>query len=141
MAELDGSALADVIERFERIEEQLGKVASYAQLLHAARTDDPEIGRFFQTVQEQVNEAGTRLLFITLEINRIEDDALAAKVAQSERSPTTGPGCATCAASAAPARRRDRARPAREVGHRRSAWVRLFDETMAGLRFRSTARN
>ena len=33
---------------------------SYAQLLHAANTDDPEIGRFFQTVQERVNEIGTQ---------------------------------------------------------------------------------
>src|SRR5512132_837079 len=62
LGELDGAALAKLI-------------ASYAQLLHAARTDDPEIGRFFQTVQERVNEAATSLLFVTLELNKIEDEA------------------------------------------------------------------
>ena len=136
LAELDGSALADVIERFERIEEQLGKVASYAQLLHAARTDDPEIGRFFQTVQERVNEAGTRLLFITLEINRIEDDALAAKVAQSEPLAHYRPWLRDVR-SFRPHQLDDEIE---RVLHEksvtgRSAWVRLFDETMAGLRF------
>ena len=136
LAELDGSALAEVIERFERIEEQLGRVASYAQLLHAARTDDPEIGRFFQTVQERVNEAGTRLLFITLEINRIEEDALATKVAQAPRLAHYRPWLRDVR-SFRPHQLDDEIE---RVLHEksvtgRSAWVRLFDETMAGLRF------
>ena len=117
--ELDGDGLAEVIERYERIEEQLGRVGSYAQLLHAARTDDPEIGRFFQSVQERVNEIGTRLLFVTLEINRIEDAALAAKLERSARLAAL-PALAARRPQLPPAsaRRRDRARPAREVDHR-----------------------
>ena len=136
LGELDGAALAEVIERFERIEEQLGRVVSYAQLLHAAKADDPEIGRFFQTVQERVNEAGTRLLFITLEINRIEDEALAAKIAQSPRLAHYQPWLRDVR-SFRPHQLDDEIE---RVLHEKSvtgrtAWIRLFDETMAGLRF------
>ena len=122
LAELDGDALATLIERFEQLEEQLGRVASYAQLLHAAKTDDPEIGRFFQTVQERVNEIGTKLLFVTLEINRIEDAALAAQVEQSARlAPLPALAARRAQLPPASARRRDRAGAAREVDHRARA--------------------
>ncbi len=136
LAALDGEALGALIERYEQIEERLGRLMSYAQLLHAAKADDPEIGRFYQTVHERVTQIGTRLLFLTLELNRIEDQALAEKLDQSARL----------------ARYRSWIRDVRSfrphqlddeierVLHEksvtgRSAWIRLFDETMAGLRF------
>ena len=136
LGDLDGQALALLIERYERLEEQLGRVASYAQLLHAAKTDDPEIGRFFQTVQERVNEAATRLLFVTLELNRIEDEALAARLEQSPELAHYRPWLRDVR-SFRPHQLDDEIE---RVLHEksitgRSAWVRLFDETMAGLRF------
>jgi oligoendopeptidase F len=136
LADLDGAALGRVIERYERIEEQLGRLMSYAQLLHAAKADDPQIGRFYQTIHERVTKVGTKLLFLTLELNRIEDQTLAEKLEQSPHL----------------ARYRSWIRDVRSfrphqlddeierVLHEksvtgRSAWVRLFDETMAALRF------
>ena len=125
-----------MIERYERIEEQLGRVGSYAQLLHAAHTDDPEIGRFFQSVQERANQIGTRLLFVTLEINRIDEEALAGKLEQSPRLQRYRPWLRDVR-SFRPHQLDDEIE---RVLHEksitgRSAWVRLFDETMAGLRF------
>jgi oligoendopeptidase F len=136
LGELDGAALAKLIERYERLEEQLGRLASYAQLLHAARTDDPEIGRFFQTVQERVNEAATSLLFVTLELNKIEDEALATMIEQSPKLAHYRPWLRDVR-SFRPHQLDDEIE---RVLHEksitgRSAWVRLFDETMAGLRF------
>ena len=136
LGELDGDALAALIRRYERLEEQLGRVASYAQLLHAARTDDPEIGRFFQSVQERVNEAATRLLFVTLELNRIEDETLAERLEQSPELAHYRPWLRDVR-SFRPHQLDDEIE---RVLHEksitgRSAWVRLFDETMAGLRF------
>jgi oligoendopeptidase F len=136
LAELDGDALAALIERFEQLEEQLGRVASYAQLLHASRTDDPEIGRFFQTVQERVNAIGTKVLFVTLEINRIDDAALAASLERSARLRHYEPWLRDVR-SFRPHQLDDEIE---RVLHEksitgRSAWVRLFDETLAGLRF------
>ena len=126
-----------LIERYEPIEEQLGRVGSYAQLLHAAQTDDPEIGRFFQTMQERVNA-----------------DLHAAPVRHARDQPDRGRGARRQARAVAArcARYRPWLRDVRSfrphqlddeierVLHEksvtgRSAWVRLFDETMAGLRF------
>lgn len=136
LASLDGDALADFIRRYERIEDLMGRVYSYASLLHAAKSDDAQIGRFYQTVRERINDTGTRLLFVTLEINRIKDDDLDAKLD----------------ASSGLARYRSWLRDVRSfrphqlddeierVLHEKSitgraAWNRLFDETMARLRF------
>jgi oligoendopeptidase F len=109
---------------------------SYAQLLHAAKADDPEIGRFYQTVHERVTDVGTRLLFLTLELNRIDDQVLAGKLEQSTLLARYGPWIRDVR-SFRPHQLDDEIE---RVLHEksvtgRSAWVRLFDETMAGLRF------
>jgi oligoendopeptidase F len=136
LAELTGDDLAAAIAHYEEIEEWLGRALSYAQLLHAANAEDPEIGRFFQTVQERATAIGTKLLFLTLELNRIDEAPLDAALT----------------ASPALARYRPWIRDVRsfrphqlddaieEVLHEkaitgRRAWNRLFDETMAALRF------
>ncbi len=54
LGSLSGAALAAVIAEYERIQEMLGRVASYAQLLFAGDSTDPAIGRFYQTVNERV---------------------------------------------------------------------------------------
>jgi oligoendopeptidase F len=136
LAELAGDDLAELIVRYEQIEERLGRAASYAQLLHAANTEDPEIGRFFQTVQERATEVGTKILFVTLELNRIEDQELEAKLAASARLARYRPWIRDVR-SFRPHQLDD---AIEQVLHEkaitgRRAWNRLFDETMAALRF------
>jgi oligoendopeptidase F len=133
---LSGDDLAGLIARYEQIEERLGRAASYAQLLHAANTEDPEIGRFFQTVQERATAIGTKILFVTLELNRIEDEALEAKLAASTRLAHYRPWIRDVR-SFRPHQLDD---AIEQVLHEkaitgRRAWTRLFDETMAALRF------
>ena len=136
LADLDGEALGAVIERYERIEEQLGRLMSYAQLLHAAKADDPQIGRFYQTIHERVTKVGTRLLFLTLELNRIEDPALAEKLEQSARLARYRPWIRDVRAFLPHQLDDEIERVLHEKSVTgRSAWVRLFDETMASLRF------
>jgi oligoendopeptidase F len=136
LADLDGAALGAVIERYERIEEQLGWLMSYAQLLHSAKADDPEIGRFYQTVHERVTKIGTRLLFLTLELNRIDDQALADKLEQSAALARYRPWIRDVRALRPHQLDDEIERVLHEKSVTgRSAWVRLFDETMAGLRF------
>lgn len=135
IGQLTGAEFGAAIERFERIYEILGKILSYAQLLHAADVADPERGRFSQTMQERATDISTHTLFFSLEINRLEDDLLAAKLKDPR------------AARYAPWLRDLRVfRPhqlsddleqllhEKEVAGR-SAWMRLFDETMARLKF------
>ncbi|MFQ5959718.1 MAG: oligoendopeptidase F, partial [Alphaproteobacteria bacterium] len=135
LADLDGDALGEAIAEYEAIDEILGRIMSYASLTHAGAMDDAEVGRFFQTTHEQVTEISTRVLFFTLELNRLDDAALAAKME------------APAAARYAPWVRDQRVfRPHQlsddleKLLHEKSvagraAWIRLFDETVDGLRF------
>jgi len=133
LAAADGAALAAAIAEYERIDEALGRVGSYAQLLFAANTADPAIGRFQQTVNERLTDISTHLLFFTLELNRIEDSVLEAKLAD--------PAMARWGAFLRDLRVFRPHQLSDEVEQvlmekavtGRSAWVRLFDETMASL--------
>ena len=80
LAELSGAALRGAIETYERLQENIGRIMSYASLLHAGNLADSEIGRFYQTMQERTNTVSTTLLFFTLELNRLEDADLEAQL-------------------------------------------------------------
>ncbi|MGY9006461.1 MAG: M3 family oligoendopeptidase, partial [Alphaproteobacteria bacterium] len=58
----------------------LSKIMSYAQLQYACAVTDASVGQFFQTTSERVNAIATRLLFFTLEINRLPDQAIKQKL-------------------------------------------------------------
>ncbi|MEM8949633.1 MAG: M3 family oligoendopeptidase [Pseudomonadota bacterium] len=136
LASMDGAALAAFIAKYEEIEDKLGRVYSYASLLNAAKSDDPEIGRFFQTVRERINDIGTKLLFVTLEINKIEDADLEAKIGSDEGLARYRPWFRDVR-SFRPHQLDDEIE---RVLHEKSitgraAWNRLFDETMARIRF------
>jgi oligoendopeptidase F len=134
LAALSGKALAEAISAYEQIEEILGRLASYAQLLFAAEQTDAARGRFYQTMMERVTAISSDLLFFTLELNRLDDALLDARL----RDPAL--------ASWRPWLRDLRVfRPHQlsdeleklvhekdVTGH--AAWSRLFDETMAGMR-------
>jgi oligoendopeptidase F len=135
LAELDGDGLGKAIAGYEALQEVLGRIMSYAQLVHAGDMTDPEIGRFYQTMQERVTDISTELLFFSLELNRLDDAVLAEKLK------------APALARYQPWLRDLRAmRPhqlsdeVEQILHEkqiagRNAWIRLFDETIAHLRF------
>lgn len=135
LAGLNGDVLGQAIAAYEVLSEILYKAMSYAQLFYAADVSDGERGRFYQGVQERVTDISTLTLFFTLEINRLEDDVLTAQSASGK------------AAHYAPWIRDVRAFRAHQLSDElekllheksvsgRAAWIRLFDETEAGLRF------
>jgi oligoendopeptidase F len=135
LAGLSGDALAQAVADYERVQETLGRIMSFASLDYCTDMTDAETGRFFQNMQEKVNAISTALLFFSLELNRIEDADLTAKL----KSPAL--------AHYAPWLRDTRAfRPYQlsdeieKLLHEKSvagraAWTRLFDETSAELRF------
>ncbi len=136
LEELDGQGLATLIERYEVVQEQLGRVYAFASLSHAGNRDDAGVGRFFQGVQERVNAINTDLLFVTLELNRIDDAVLEERIAASPELARFRPWLANVRAF----RPHQLSDEIEKVLHERSvtgrsAWVRLFDESMAALRF------
>ena len=131
---MPGSTLAAAIAEYERIEELLGRLASYAQLLFAADSNNAEIGRFYQTVSERVTTISSHLLFFSLELNRLDDTVLEQKLAD--------PALAKWRPWLRDLRvfrphqlsdELEKLLHEKEVtGH--SAWSRLFDETVAAMR-------
>jgi oligoendopeptidase F len=79
LADLSGVALGAAVETYERLQELSGRITSYASLMHSGNLADPEIGRFYQMIQERINAISTTLLFFTLELNRLDDAELEAK--------------------------------------------------------------
>ena len=134
LARLDGATLGRAIVEFEAIMERRGKVLSYGQLLYAADLSNPEVGRFYQTINERLTDIGTHTLFFTLELNKLDDAAIEAQLADP-----------------AAARYRSWIRDVRAFRdhqlsdeleryiHDKSVtvagWTRLFDETLAAMRF------
>jgi oligoendopeptidase F len=135
LAELDGSAFGAAIAEFERIGEIVSRIMSYAQLLLAADVSNAEVAQFHQSMHESVTAISTETLFFTLEINRLDDDVMAEKFEHPD------------AARYAPwirdlrvFRRHQLSDDLECLLHEkavagRAAWVRLFEESTAGLRF------
>ena len=128
-------ALHAAIARYEAIEDRMGRVMSYAGLIYATDTTNPVHGKFYSDAQERITTISSDLLFFTLELNRIEDavlDALAAQAPLNHYKPWL-----VDLRQDKPYQLEDRIE---QVFHEKSvtgrgAWNRLFDETMASLRF------
>ncbi|HMA00193.1 MAG TPA: hypothetical protein VKP66_19800, partial [Steroidobacteraceae bacterium] len=130
-----GAALAEAVRRYEALDDLMGRLGSYAGLLHAGDTVDPARTKFYGDVQERLTAASTHLLFFTLELNRIEDAQLEAAM----REPALGhyrPWLEDVRRYK-PYQLEDRVE---QLFHEKSvtaytAWNRLFDATIANLRF------
>ena len=132
---LSGDALAAAIGTYEAIEETLGRAMSYAQLVFSGDAQDAANGRFYQTVQERVTAISSHLLFLSLEINRIEEEALARKLGASAALRRWQPFLRDLRVF----RPHQLSDELEKLLHEkevtgRSAWNRLFDETVAGMR-------
>ena len=135
MARRSGAELAGAIREMEALDDLMGRLASYAGLFYSGNTTDPVRQKFYGDVQEKLTAASTALIFFTLELNRIDDAVLD----EAARDPELGhyrPWLDDIR-KARPHQLEDRIE---QLFHEKSvtgasAWNRLFDETMAGLRF------
>ncbi|MBO0766347.1 MAG: M3 family oligoendopeptidase [Hyphomicrobiaceae bacterium] len=130
-----GAPLGKAIAAYEALTDTLGKLGAYAGLLYASNRSDPEHARFYGNIQEQLTAITTDLLFFELEINRMED----AELAQALTVPAVAryKPWLDDLRKEKPYQLEERLE---RLFHEKSltaygAWNRLFDETMAGLRF------
>jgi oligoendopeptidase F len=135
IATLDGAALGGAIARFEALSDLTGRIGSYASLYYAQDMADPERGRFSQNASEALNNLGAKLVFFRLEINRLEDADLAAKLKDPALA-KYGPWLRDVRLF----RPHDLSDELERFLHDQSvvgsaAWSRLFDETIARLRY------
>jgi oligoendopeptidase F len=131
----EGTPFGEAIAAYERLTETMGRLGSYAGLLYAADRANPEHARFYGNIQEQLTAISTEVLFFELEINRLED----AELSQALKDPSVArykPWLEDL--------RKEKPYQLEERLERlfhesaltsRAAWNRLFDETMAALRY------
>ena len=134
LAAISGNALATAIADYERIEELLGRLMSYAQLLFSGDSTNAEIGRFYQTVSERVTTISSHLLFFALELNRLDEAVLEQKLADPALA-RWRPWLRDLLVF----RPHQLSDELEKLLHEkevtgRSAWSRLFDETVAAMR-------
>ncbi|MGI9353759.1 MAG: M3 family oligoendopeptidase [Rhizobiaceae bacterium] len=131
-----GDGLASAIADYEKLEEDLGRIVSYAGLLYAGNSADPIRAKFYGDVQERLTRAGRHLLFFTLELNKLEGKDVDAAMVKGEKLAYYKPWITDL--------RLDKAYELDEQLERlfmeksstgRGAFNRLFDETMSSLRF------
>ena len=130
-----GARLAQAIAEFEAIEEVMGRLASFAGLVYSGDTTDPARAKFYGDLQDRLTTISTKLLFFTLELNRL-DDALLERAMADAKLAAYRPWLEDL--------RLERPYQLDDTIERlfheksvtgRGAWNRLFDETLASLRF------
>jgi oligoendopeptidase F len=135
LASLGGADFLVAILAYEQIQESLGRVMSFAQLLYAGDMSNNEYGRFQQNTNERATQISIETLFFTLEINKLSDADMEAKLKHAPLR-RYAPWLDTVRAFRPHQLPDDLEKMLHErdvVG--RQAWMRLFDETMADLRF------
>jgi len=130
-----GATLAEALKRLEALDDLIGRLASFAGLTYAGNTTDPKRAKFYGDIQERITAASLHLLFFTLELNRIDDAAL--ERAMGDQALGHYRPWIEDVRKEKPYQLEDRVE---ELFHEKSvtgagAWNRLFDETMASLRF------
>lgn len=135
IASLSGKALGGAVAKYEALQDLMGRIGSYASLYYAQDQADSERGSFSQNVSEKLTDVGSKLVFFRLEINKLEDGDLADK----QKDPALakyGPWLRDLRVWR-PHQLSDELEKALHekyvVG--RAAWSRLFDETIARLRY------
>jgi oligoendopeptidase F len=135
LASLSGVELGGAVAAYERIDETLGRIMTFAYLSYAQAVEDSATAQFFQAAREAVTEISRDLLFFTLDLRKLDDAQLAEKLKAPEL------------AKYEPWLRDLRVMKPHQLSDEleqymldksvvgAAAWNRLFDETMAGLRF------
>ena len=135
-AKQNGGALAHILAEYEALDELIGRIMSFAGLSYFADTSDTILSKFYGDAQEKMTEVGSHLLFFGLELNNVDifviDRAISENVALAHYRPWIED------------LRKDRPHQLDDKIEQvfleksitgRSAWNRLFDETMTALRF------
>jgi oligoendopeptidase F len=135
LSSASGNELADAIKSYEALSDTLGRLGSYAGLLYAADTANPDYAKFYGDIQERLTAITTALIFFELELNQIDEAALA-RALETPALAHYKPWLDDL--------RREKPYQLEEKLERvfheksitsRASWNRLFNETMTALKF------
>jgi oligoendopeptidase F len=129
-------SLGRCLSEYEALEELIGRLVSYAALVYAGNTTDPKRAKLYGDIQEKMTDASAHLLFFPLELNLVDDTLIDAALDADPGFGHYRPWVLDLRRDK-PYQLEDRIE---QLFHEKSitsrgAWNRLFDETMADLRF------
>jgi len=135
LAAASPATLLDAIQRYERLDERLGRLMSYGYLLYATHLDDPTVLKFFQGLQEKATQISAPLVFLALEINDIDESALIAAYENNAALKHYKSWVDQIRLFRPHLLSKELERFIHEKSVTgRNAWVRLYDETLAHIR-------
>jgi oligoendopeptidase F len=131
-----GEKLGRAVHAYEEIQDLVGRIMSYASLVYAGDTSDPARAKFYGDAQEKVTALAGDLLFFELELNRLDDKLIDAAMADP-RAGHYRPWLEDIRKE----RPHQLADEIEQLFLEKSvsgaaAWNRLFDDTVASLRFK-----
>ncbi|WP_425328967.1 M3 family oligoendopeptidase [Pseudovibrio sp. SCP19] len=130
-----GDEMAEIVRRYEELEDMMGRIGSYAGLSYAGDTTDPARQKFYGDVQEKLTTASLHMLFFSLEMNKIDETVLE-EALKSEKLAYYRPWLEDLRKE----RPHERSEEIEQLFHEKhvtgaAAWNRLFDETISGSRY------
>ena len=136
-AKLTGDAgIGAAMKEYEALDDLTGRIGSYAGLTYFSDTSNPANGKFFGDAQAKLTDLSAHLLFFPLELNRIDDATMDACMANDPAAGHYRPWLVDL--------RKDKPHQLDDKLEQlfleksmtsAAALNRLFDETMADLRF------
>jgi len=131
-----GEKLGQAVRAYEAIQDLVGRIMSYAGLVYAGDTSDPARAKFYGDAQEKVTALAGDLLFFELELNRLDDALIDAAMAD----PLAG-HYRPWLEDIRKERPHQLSNEIEQLFLEKSvsgaaAWNRLFDDTIASLRFK-----
>ncbi len=136
LAALEPARMLKCVEDYQAIDILAGRIMSYAGLRYYQNTMDAGRAKFLGDLQDRITEATTKLVFFSLELNRIADDRYT-EVFTAQDGPLRYKPVFDRMRALRPYQLSDELE---RFLHDNSvvgaaAWNRLFDETTAGLSF------
>ncbi|MDP4021284.1 M3 family oligoendopeptidase [Methylobacterium sp. NEAU 140] len=127
--------LSNAVSAYEGIEDLLGKLMSFAGLVYSGDTTDEARAKFYGDTRERLTSASADLLFFALELNRV-DDAVMDAIKTREPLARYAPWIDDLRREK-PHQLDDRIEKLflEKSVTANAAWDRLFNETIASLRF------
>ncbi len=133
--DLNPSDFLSCIETYQKICESLHKIGTHSSLIFATNMEDAEISRYNSSISDEFTEIFSSLIFFTLELSKVNDVKI--------QNWMNDKNCSKWEPYLKVLRKRNpylldplvEEMLIEKSATGRSAWVRLFDETSASLRF------
>lgn len=135
ISKLSAVKLFEAIKKYEEICEKIGKISSYSYLIYASDLSNQDNISFHQNTNETLSKSESKLIFFTLELNKIEDKKIA-ELLKNKDLKKYQPFIRDSRAFRKHQLSEDLEKFSLEKNITgRAAFVRLFDETVNNLKF------